>query len=313
MPPPLLIKIGGAAITNKSAVETIDHDRFQALIRFVAAQHHRSTSIRWPSNVSGSPFPQPSSLLLVHGAGSFGHHIAKEHGLKGTNSYAVVAEEQPRQLDTALRLGMAATRTSVRKLNGLIVEELVRHGVPAIGITPGLLVKSSRGQIHELKRLYAAVHETLRQGMVPVLHGDVVADDAYGAVVWSGDDIVKELALFDPDQIPPRCCFVTDVEGVFERYPLADGEIPCVVSRIRVDRSSGEIVEPAALAVGNGSEAVAGPRADVTGGMRNKMQAAIDMVRGGVQCVQIVGHPTIVNDAGAAWESLRGTRIEAAI
>lgn len=65
------------------------------------------------------------SVVVVHGAGSFGHQQA--------STYRVA---QGPLTDPDVHRGFAITRASVTKLNNIVVESLVQAGVPAVGISP---------------------------------------------------------------------------------------------------------------------------------------------------------------------------------
>ena len=62
-----LVKLGGAAVTDKAAHRELRAEPLEALAAAVGAAR-------------ASLAPPGSSLVLIHGAGSFGHHEAREHG-----------------------------------------------------------------------------------------------------------------------------------------------------------------------------------------------------------------------------------------
>ena len=63
--------------------------------------------------------------VLLHGAGSFGHFHARQYALKHGSSH-------PKYLP----IGFAQTRSSVTRLNGLVVSALLAHGLPAVSVHP---------------------------------------------------------------------------------------------------------------------------------------------------------------------------------
>ncbi|XP_060133160.1 uncharacterized protein LOC118089509 isoform X2 [Zootoca vivipara] len=107
-----VLKVGGSALTHKSQLETL---RAESLRGAAALVHKlRGAGLR--------------RCIIVHGAGSFGHFQAKEHGIaSGTSARSAD--------DDNLRCGLCLTRLSVTKLNHLVTEELVSHGIPAVGIS----------------------------------------------------------------------------------------------------------------------------------------------------------------------------------
>ncbi|WP_406661108.1 isopentenyl phosphate kinase [Methanolobus sp. ZRKC3] len=152
-----ILKIGGSVITDKSADNGAAR---QEEIRRIAEE------------IAGFK----SRLVIVHGAGSFGHPQAKRYGLTD-------------QFDP---LGSIITHRSVKELNDIIVDELNEAGVSAIGLHPMNCTISDDGRISEMS--LNIITSMLDTGFVPVLHGDVVMDKKLGTSVLSGDQIVPYLA-----------------------------------------------------------------------------------------------------------------------
>lgn len=106
-----IIKWGGAAITDKGAFETLNQPTLDAVAADVR-DALQNTSI-------------DSNVVIVHGAGSFGHFQASEYGVaKGGLGQAEV------------RKGFALTRQSVLKLNHAVIDVLLQLGVNACGQSP---------------------------------------------------------------------------------------------------------------------------------------------------------------------------------
>ena len=72
-PAVVLIKVGGSSITNKAVQETLNEP---ALEWFAKTIHEACCSSQHQEQ-------QQQSFVIVHGAGSFGHHTAKSYGLRG--------------------------------------------------------------------------------------------------------------------------------------------------------------------------------------------------------------------------------------
>lgn len=102
-----VIKLGGAAITDKTGVESLNEEVLLSTARQVAGVCGREA---------------PGSTVIVHGAGSFGHPQAAGAGVArgGVESAAV-------------RLGFAATRASVTLLNNIVCQALLRGALGALG------------------------------------------------------------------------------------------------------------------------------------------------------------------------------------
>jgi isopentenyl phosphate kinase len=84
----LLLKVGGSSITEKGKLETLDVEAlewFSRTIRLTINDAYLSADNgeRIADSITGSDKP---AIVIVHGAGSFGHHTAKRYGLGGKTS-----------------------------------------------------------------------------------------------------------------------------------------------------------------------------------------------------------------------------------
>lgn len=145
--------------------------------------------------------------IVVHGAGSFGHHTASDYEVaKGG------------RVSDSLTKGFALTRQSVTKLQQAVISSLITEGVLACGVSLcGVWVTNNRevldGDTHGIRQI-------LQFGMTPVTHGDAVFDDRLGCTILSGDTIMKHLAK---EMAPEYAVFLTNVEGVYDRPPEEAG------------------------------------------------------------------------------------------
>ncbi|PRW58253.1 glutamate 5-kinase isoform X1 [Chlorella sorokiniana] len=188
----VIIKLGGAAITHKQQLETLNREVLAASVSQLAALYA----------AIGPCF------VVVHGAGSFGHQAAAAAGVAGGGI----------QQSTAVRQGFAATRASVTKLNQLVVAALVAAGVPAVGVSPCPGWTTSGRQV--ATDGCAGVAALLAAGLVPVLHGDAVLDRELGCTILSGDVLVTRLCQAFR---PPVVAFLTNVPGIYDRPPAEPG------------------------------------------------------------------------------------------
>ncbi|AAM04047.1 TPA: amino acid kinase [Methanosarcina acetivorans] len=154
---PVILKLGGSAITDKGAYEGVVKEA--ALLRIAR-------------EVSGFR----GKMIIVHGAGSFGHTYAKKYGLD-------------RNFDPE---GSIVTHESVKKLASRVVEALNGFGVRAIAVHPMGCTVCRNGRIESM--YLESIKLMLEKGFVPVLHGDVVMDLELGTCILSGDQIVPYLA-----------------------------------------------------------------------------------------------------------------------
>ncbi len=153
-----ILKIGGSVITDKGADDG-------------AAKVDRIRRIA--DEIAGFT----GKLVIVHGAGSFGHPQVKRFGLTGKFDHK----------------GSIITHMSVRELNTIVVSALNSAGVIALPLHPMACAISCNGRI--LNMFTDPLERMLDNGFVPVLHGDMVMDTELGISVLSGDQIVPYLAL----------------------------------------------------------------------------------------------------------------------
>ena len=237
----VLVKIGGSSITHKAVQETLNE-----------------TAVEWLAQTLSTE-TCGTSVILVHGAGSFGHHHAKEYGLRGqTEPPPPDSKQQP--LDERTQQGLVQTRQSVQTLNQHIVRALIDAGVPAVAISPCFAFLEAHGGSD---RLLQVLQQTLHAGLVPVLHGDACLYGSQGAGILSGDTL---MALIGAAPWVDEAIFWTDVPGVYTKDP-------------RVDPDATLVRELASL---DGIEASGSSHAqDVTGGLATKLAAAWSIVESG--------------------------------
>ena len=210
----IIVKLGGSVVTEKDTPETVDDAALERAARGLAGVD--------------------DDLVVVHGGGSFGHHFASEYGVSrtvGTENYEAVV----------------AVHDAMRRLNSAVLNALHAEDVPAVPVHP--FSAGFRNTVADLVLPTGQVRTLLREGFVPVLHGDVVGHEGKGATILSGDELVVELA----DHLDAeRVGLCSAVPGVYDE----DGEVvDHVTSLADVASALGE------------SEST-----DVTGGMAAKVE-----------------------------------------
>ena len=271
-PEVVLIKIGGSSITNKGFRETVDTDALDWFAKTLA--NSISPSFREHRQSEDDPYCRQTAFIVVHGAGSFGHHHAKEFGLKGQSEPPSSHLKQDEDARLHLMHGLAQTRLSVQKLNRLVVSALVNQGLNAVGISPCFSVPSIQahgGGEQAVADLLSIIRTTLAAGLIPVLHGDACLYGEQGAGILSGDTLMEMLG-----QAPwiSKAIFITDVDGVFTKDPRGDPNAELLTS-IEIDSSSGDLVAIDVEASGSTHEH------DVTGGLKTKLASAASIVGAG--------------------------------
>ncbi len=171
----IIVKFGGSVITDKKVYKKI---RTRVLKRLI----YELTD---------------ENIILVHGAGSFGHILSSDKKLNSG-------------LNDSNMIDFSTVARDVQKLNTIIVSMLIERKLPAISMP-----------IHSFHMVgenfpYTKFHEYLIRGFVPVTYGDVVLERKKGMVICSGDQIIFNLAKYLK---PERVIFVTDVDGIYDKNP----------------------------------------------------------------------------------------------
>ena len=246
----ILIKVGGSSITNKAQRETLNPTALKWLAETLASAMDSSIADKEQEECAVR-----RRFVIVHGAGSFGHHSAKEFGLSGQS-------KPPKDNDdgnqTRLMEGLAKTRLSVQSLNHQVVSTLIQHDIPAVGISPcfGIPGLQAHGG-DQLTHLATVVEDCITAGLVPVIHGDACLYGARGAGILGGDTLME--ALGTSVENISEAIFLTDVDGVFTADPRMDPEAK-LIRTIDIDTETGKVLT--SLEASGSSHAH-----DVTGGL----------------------------------------------
>lgn len=181
----LIVKLGGSIITDKTEYlhfRKVETDRIMRELKKIDDQ-----------------------IIIIHGAGSFGHIKAKEYGLPGS------VNERTLQ-------GFSLVHNDVMHLNHLVMESVISAGFNAISIPPAVAYNEDMD--------YAKVEKFISRGLTVVSHGDCyILENEIGII--SGDTIVKDLAkMYSPEQV----IFFSDVDGIYDRNPKETGEAKLIRS-----------------------------------------------------------------------------------
>jgi isopentenyl phosphate kinase len=248
----VIVKLGGSVITRKREVEKLRPKVLARLAREVAEVRDRR-------------------VVLLHGAGSFGHPGASRFGLALPPNEGTSGAERTR--------GAAIVAAEVRRLHLAVLRELVRAGASPFSVPMATHARNRAGDLVHIDP--SPVRAALDAGSLPVSFGDVVPDEAWGSSILSADTIALALA---PALGAERVIFVSDVEGVLEGPP---GRRRSVVRNITFETV-------AALRPLSG-------RPDVTGGIRGKATAMLAIAAAGADAGLISG----LSD-GAVSRAIRG-------
>lgn len=233
----ILIKLGGSVITNK--------------LKYMTFNKHHVSRLCDEIKRSGK------DVMIVHGAGSFGHVMAKEHRL------------QDGYIDDSQIPGIVKVSFDMRDLNSRMMDEIVNAGIDAVSIPTGSCFQMEDGEIigdTEIIRKYVEL------GIMPVMFGDVVLDRKKRFGICSGDKIIEFLTtLFNPE----RVIFVSDVDGLFTENPKINKNAELIET---VDREVLERISTVSTEV-----------VDVTGGVREKMESMLRMCTPERDCILLNG------------------------
>jgi isopentenyl phosphate kinase len=253
---PVVVKLGGSVLTRK---------RESARLR-PKIIHRLAEELASPGN---------PPVVLLHGAGSFGHPGAVRWNLAR-------APTDASQRSHRLR-GAAIVSAEVRRLHGAVLQSLVNAGLSPLSIPPQPIALNRAGKLSKLD--LEPFRRALARGGIPVSFGDVVADEEWDFSILSADTIAVELVRGLPSR---RLVFVSDVEGILTSVPAGERRRPIP----HLTESVLESLRP--------TEGVA----DVTGGIRAKAEAMLAAAGAGADAGLISGLRH-----GALSRALRGESV----
>jgi len=257
----IILKIGGSVITDRtSETPKVDYENLNRVAK----------------EVSGAYSFGNFQLILVHGAGSYGHQIVKRTGI----NKGIKTREQV--------VAFAETQRLQNELNCIVTKALIENGTPAIPCQTSASVVMKGGRI--VKFYLSAANGFLDVGLVPVFYGVPAYDEAQGCSILSGDQIAPFVAKkLKADKI----IHATDVDGIYTADPNKDknaNHIPLITKK--------NLKEVENMISGSA-------HTDVTGGMAGKVRE-----------IAGVGIETQIVDAtkpGRVKQALRGERVGTSI
>jgi len=181
---PVILKIGGSAITDKTTEATPRTE----IINRLAEEIKRADL---------------DNLVIVHGGGSFGHPTAAKYGIK--DGY----KEDPTQ-----KFGFAETHHLMTVWNGLVMGALIWHEIPALSIAPSSCLMAENGKIKYFDD--SVLRAMAKMAYTTVMYGDAVLDEKLGFTVISGDQLVAYLAIKYKAQ---KIVIGADTDGLFDSDP----------------------------------------------------------------------------------------------
>ena len=272
----IILKLGGSILTKKDLKETeVNYDNLNRIANEIkSALDNNSDNNRLSE-----------SLVIIHGAGSFGHPIAKKYNIGEYFS----EEEYPKK-----RIGFSKTQNCVKKLNTIICEVFINHEIPCVSLQASSFITTKNKRIKTFN--LDLIERYLNEGFIPVIYGDVVLDDELTIAVLSGDQILQYIAknLMNNDlNLKKEVILGTDVEGVFNKNPkkYSDAKhIPKLTSLDEIEKFDSTT------------------NIDVTGGMIGKIKELIELADIGIESKIIDA-----NEPNAIFNALKGKKIKGTI
>lgn len=264
MAPVVVVKLGGGLITDKARITTPRPERIKRLAEEIA------------NAIEGG-----CKVVLVHGAGSYGHLRAKAWALAQGRSSV-----QGRDGCTTQDEAVNKVRDEMQDLASMVLEALEEAGVPASGHPPHQWATGIGPHFH------GTLDAFQREGPLPVTWGDVV--DVEGPAefgILSGDDLVLRCAL--------------EVPGV-KRVVFAMGGADGLLRRPPGMATAEDLIET--WTEGSTFEGHHAVDMDVTGGIGLKVDRALRIANAGVEVLFVNGEIQGRLQAAMLGQSVRGTR-----
>ena len=239
----ILIKLGGAAITDKNREYTLKED----IIKQVMSEIRQSGI----------------TPVIIHGAGSFAHIIAKDYDLGSGKSDKIKLDKQ---ISAISRI-----RLSMMELTSYIANEGIKIGLDPFPIAISSTLVSD-GPDKEAHIMLESVGHALKNKMIPILHGDMAFDINNLFRVISGDRIIMLLAeYFKNKGGNVRVIFGSNTDGLFDKDPNEYDDAKLIAKIL--PKQIKQYLETA-----GGSAGI-----DVTGGMYGKLKSIERIVKMGIE------------------------------
>lgn len=269
----IILKLGGSIITEKDALMPTINDKNLARI----SKEIKSALNHLDNNYN-------NGLIIVHGAGSFGHPFASE--------YQIGKPFKNKEDFEKKKIGFSLTQSWVKKLNSLICDALREEEIPVVSIQPSSFVITKNKRISSAN--LGIIEKYLENGFIPVIYGDVVLDmdETIKMAVVSGDQIINYLAKHLK---PERVILGTDVDGVFNKNPKKHSDAKIITEVTSLDDL--ESMDSTT-------------NIDVTGGMIGKIKELIELAQIGIESEIINAQKESFIEKALCGEIVLGTTIK---
>lgn len=256
-----VLKIGGVVITDKNSYAVAKVDVIERIAKEIASAKKRHVL----------------KLVVVNGAGSFGHAPVVKYGLQE----GIKTREHV--------YGVTRVHRHVEDLNRKLWEFLDAHGVTAAPVHPMSFVLAEGGKFAVDIKI---IREMLKHDITPLLYGDIVLDTLRGSTIVSGDDIAPMIGAALKAE---RILIGSNVNGIYDGDPKKDKGVKHIPE---ITDANWQFV----LKQVGGSSAL-----DVTGGMQEKLRKLVEYAKG-IECLIYDAELPGTTERVLAGEML-GTRI----
>jgi len=234
-----IIKLGGSVITDKSKKSFFKNEIMNNLSKEIKKTNKK--------------------CIIVHGAGSFGHILAKKYnlnnGLKNNNQLK----------------GFSETIHMVQVLNTYVLKSLNSNGNQTVSIAPHNILKLNNHKIYKMN--YEIFSDFMKKNIIPVTFGDVVLDNKLGFSICSGDLIAFALAKYFK---PEKVIFLIDEDGLYTSNPKENNQAELLKNIKYVD------LKQLSTPLNN--------HADVTKGMEGKIDMIDKIAKLGIDTILLNGN-----------------------
>ncbi len=162
----IIIKLGGSILTDKNTPYSMRNEVINSLISQISDNYQTSN--------------QPK-IIVVHGAGSFGHPIANSFSIQNGLNLNI-----PNQT-----LGLTKTNQSVKKLNTKIVDGFLSRDIPVLSLTTSSVFFQENSVLKFTG--FNQIGSLLDLGIIPILFGDILLHDPKNFSIISGDRVIFEI------------------------------------------------------------------------------------------------------------------------
>jgi len=244
-----------------------------------AGSFHAEVVGRLAGELEETARSSPGGLLVGHGSGSFGHATADEHRI------------HPGEIRSEQLPGVVATQQAAAALHRLVVGALREQGALPFSLSPSSFLVAAGGE--PVGVTLEPLERALARGLLPVVYGDVVMDRDWGASICSTEKVFLALSRglerrgFDVAQ----AIWLGKTDGIYDD----DGKTIPLVTPETFDKVA------AAAREADG--------ADVTGGMRHRLESAVELARSGIPSWIVNGQSPGLLARLLGGEEVAGTRV----